>query len=130
MKPPSHELPRDAHEGGQEPRWLRLAATLRAAPDPATLAHVRARLAARAAGPAWVRWLARPAVLAACAGLLLVSAWTGSAMLSAGRTVAAGADEDSSLMSTLLGDDGSYGVPLEHDASGDVADPDSDGVER
>jgi hypothetical protein len=130
MKPPSHELPRDAHEPGQEPRWLRLAATLRAAPDPATLAHVRARLAARAAGPAWVCWLARPAVLAACAGLLVVSAWTGSAMLSAGRTAATGADEDSSLMSTLLGDDGSYGVPLERDASGDVADPDSDGVER
>jgi len=31
-------------------------------------------------------------------------------------------------MSTLLGDDGSYGLPLERDAAGGAASSDSDGV--
>ena len=108
-----------------EPRWLQLAATLRAEPDGATMARVRARLAARSAGPAWVRWLSRPAVLAASAALLVVSAWTGSVLLSAST---ASADEDASVMSTLLGDDGSYGLPVEHGAASGTASSDSEGV--
>ena len=115
------ELPDDPNE----PRWLRLAAALRAEPDAATLAHVRARLAARSAGPGWVRWLSRPAVLAACAALLVVSAWTGSVLLSSG---AGSSDEDAVALSTLLGDDGSYGLPLERGATGGAASSDSDGV--
>ena len=115
----------DLHDDGHEPRWLRLAATLRAEPDAATLAHVRARLAQRSAGPAWVRWLSRPAVLAASATLLMLSVFAGSAMLS---TSAAGSDDDTSVVSALLGDDGSYGLPVERGANTDAASSDSEGV--
>jgi len=41
----------DVHDEPNEPRWLRLAATLRAAPDAAALARVGTRLALRSAGP-------------------------------------------------------------------------------
>lgn len=115
----------DMPDDRNEPRWLELAATLRSTPDAATMAHVRARLAARSAGPGWVRWLSRPAVLAASGALLVVSAWTGSALLSASSAIT---DEDAPVMSTLLGDDGSYGLPLERGATGDAASSDSEGV--
>ncbi len=115
----------DMGDEANEPRWLELAATLRAAPDPATLAHVRARLAALAAGPAWARWLSRPVTLAASAALLVVSAFTGSALLSAGS---ASAEDGTSVVSTLLGDDGSYGLPLDRDASPGAASSDSEAV--
>ena len=115
----------DTPDEGNEPRWLALAATLRAEPDAATLARVRARLAARSAGPGWVRWLSRPVVLAAAAALLVVSAYTGSVLLAAGSS---GADEDASVMSTLLGDDGSYGLPVESGTTGAATTSDSGGV--
>jgi hypothetical protein len=115
----------DTRDDRNEPRWLQLAATLRGEPDSATLARVRARLAVRSAGPGWVRWLSRPVVLAASAGLLVVSAVAGSVLLSSSFT---GADEDSSVMSTLLGDDGTYGLPVERGATGGAASSDSEGV--
>ncbi len=115
----------DTREDRNEPRWLQVAATLRAEPDAATMTRVRARLAARSAGPGWVRWLSRPAVLAASAGLLVASAWTGSVLLSAST---GSADEDASVMSTLLGDDGSYGLPVEPATPGGGAGSDSGGV--
>ena len=115
----------DTRNDRNEPRWLELAATLRAEPDGATMARVLARLAARSAGPEWVRWLSRPVVLAAAAALLVVSAYTGSALLSASN---ASADDDASVMSTLLGDDGSYGLPVERSATVGSAGADSDGV--
>lgn len=107
-----------------EPRWLELAAALRADPAPDTLARVRARLAARATGPTWVRWLARPITLAVSAALLVVSAFAGTALLTAG---AAGADESSSVVSAVLGDDDSYGLSVDRDAAG-PASPDSEDV--
>lgn len=100
---------RQRPEDPNEPRWLRLAATRRATPDPATLARVRARLAARPAEPAWVRWLARPAALAVSAGLLVVSAVAGAAYVSSATHTSS---EDTSMLSALLGDDGSYGLPV------------------
>ena len=100
----------DSHDPVNEPRWLLLAATLRAKPDAATLAHVRARLAARAAGPAWVRWLSRPVAVVASAAVLVMSVFAGSALLSASDTAAAA---DPSVVSTLLGDDGGYGLPVD-----------------
>ena len=106
------------HDDSKAPRWLRLATTLRAEPDAATLAHVHARLAARSAGPAWVRWLSRPLALAASAALLVASAFAGSAMLSTGT---ASADDESLVVSTLLGDDGSYGLPVVHDTAAGTA---------
>jgi anti-sigma factor RsiW len=94
-----------------EPHWLKLAATLRVTPDPATMARVRARLASRPTEPAWVRWLARPAALAFSAGLLVVSAVAGSLWVSEGVR-SNSTTQDTSMLSTLLGDDGSYGLPV------------------
>ena len=118
MNEPNHDSP--------EPRWLKLAATLRAEPGATTLARVRARLAQHTAGPAWVRWLSRPVVLAASATLLMLSVFAGSAMLA---TSAAGSDEDTSVVSAMLGDDGSFGLPVEHGTNAGAASSDSEGVE-
>ena len=99
------------------PRWMKLAATLRAEPAPDTLARVRRRLAAaRPVEPAWFRWFARPAAVAACAGLLVMSAIAGE-MLLAGVSAEA---SDETLTATLLGDDGSFGLGLES-ATGSVS---------
>ena len=72
-----------------------------------------------------MRWLSRPVTLAASAALLVASAFTGSALLSAGS---AGAEDAASVVSTLLGDDGSYGLPLDRDASSHAAGADSEEV--
>lgn len=117
----------DAHDEAHEPRWLRLAATFRAAPDAATLAHVHDRLAARATSPAWVRWLSRPVALAASTALLVVSAFTGGALLAAGNPVTP-SEAGSSMVSTLLGDDGSYGLSLEADTPAGATSADSEVV--
>ena len=98
---------RENDKARSEPRWLRLAADVRAEPAPGTLARVRARLTASAAEPTWVRWLARPATLAASLVLLVAAAWAGDAWLSS--NVGDRSDE-SSLVSALLGEDGSYGM--------------------
>jgi hypothetical protein len=92
-----------------EPRWLRLAATRRAEPAPATLARVRARLAARSTSePAWVRWFARPASLAFAAGLLVVSAVLGVSWLRTSATTAAA--EQAALASVWSSDDLALGL--------------------
>ena len=118
---------RDRDKGGVEPRWLRLAADLRAEPDAATLARVRARLAARGTAPAWVGWLARPVGLATAVGLLVASAWAGNAWLSA-----AGPERPDSgaLVSALLGEDGSFGLAVDAGNGGEPRATDSTGAER
>ena len=89
-----------------EPRWLRLAADLRAEPSPATMARVRARLAAHPRR-ARVGALARPAGGARhVRGTLVTCAWAGDAWLTASATVR---PEDANLVSSLLGEDGSFG---------------------
>jgi hypothetical protein len=107
------------------PRWMKLAAAIRAEPAPDTLARVRARLASRAAEPSWVRWLARPVALAASAALLVVSAVAGNALLAGSSAEPADA---STLTAALLGDDGSFGFDLEQSPAG-PASPDSEGVQ-
>jgi hypothetical protein len=110
--------PADDHDP-DVPRWMELAATLRAEPAPDTLARVRRRLAAgRGAEPAWLRWLARPAAVAASAALLVASAIAGQ-MLLAGAAVEA---NDDALTSSLLGDDGSFGLGLESVTGTVIAD--------
>lgn len=97
-------------DGPDAPRWLRLAAAVSASPDAATLTRTRARLAARASTPAWLRWLARPATLATSAALLVLSAFVGSTLLGS----SAGSSADETLASAeLLGEDGSYGLTLD-----------------
>jgi len=90
-----------------EPRWLKLAATLRAEPAPGTLARVRARLAAREAQPAWLLWLSRPAALVASVGLLVASAWFGATLVD---TRAAASSRQVTFAAAVLGDDGAFGL--------------------
>jgi hypothetical protein len=108
----------------REPSWLRLASDASAQPEPGTLARVRARIAARGDAPGWLAWLARPATLAASAALLVLSAWAGSAWVSAG---AVDRGSDTATLGSLLGEDGSLGLPVDAD---DTATPraDSEGV--
>ena len=109
----------------REPRWLRLAATLRAEPAPDTPARVRRRIASRAAEPAWFRWLGRPVAVAASAALLVVSAVAGQALLD---STARDGGDDTTLTLALLGDDGEFGLELDRDALAGTAPADSEGV--
>lgn len=115
-----------------EPRWIRHAASLHADPEPATLAHVRARLAARAsAEPSWLRWLARPASLALSAGLLVVSAVAGIAWVET-ITARVAAEDSATFTSVFVGDESSLGLPVSaQDATLDGITPaDSQGAMR
>ena len=95
-----------------DPHWLRLAATLRAEPAPSTLARVHARLAQRGAGePAWLRWLARPAVLAMSAAVLAISMLSGLTWI-ATKTAPLAASDASTFTSVFVGDVSSFGLPL------------------
>lgn len=116
---------KETPEDRDVPRWLRLAATLRAEPAPDTLARVRRRLVAPALAPAWLRWLARPVAVAASAGLLVVSALAGSAWL-AGTTVESA--DASAITSELLGDDGSFGLGVDRGSVAGTATADSQEV--
>src|SRR5262249_33266217 len=108
-----------------DPRWIRLAADLRAEPSPATMARVRARIGARPAEPAWVRWLGRPAALATSVAPFIAWAWAGDAWLTASS---APRTDDAALVSTLLGEDGSFGLGLEESVPSGATSPDSEGV--
>ena len=119
---------RDDERGSDdEPRWLRLAADLRAEPAPGTLARVRERLAGREREPAWVRWLGRPASLATSVALLVACAWAGNAWITASvRTQPEGA----TLVSALLDEDGSFGLGLGADEPVNTSGADSGAVSR
>ena len=91
-----------------EPELARLLAATRAEADAAPLARALARLAARPAPPAWAAWLARPAAVAVAAGLLVASVAVSGLLLQDAGTPDGGA----ALVSTLLGDDGTFGLPL------------------
>ena len=106
------------HEEATSPRWLKLAAAVRAEADPATLARVYARLAARSAEPAWLRWLARPAALATSAALLVLSAVAGSALLGDSPSASG---EGTLAAAELLGEDGSYGLVIDEGEADDSA---------
>jgi hypothetical protein len=115
------------HEGNGEPRWLRLAADLRAEPAPGTLARVRERLATREREPAWVRWLGRPVTLATSVALLLVCAWAGNTWIA---TTERARPDGATLVSALLDEDGSFGLGLESDAASPEPGADSGAVMR
>lgn len=109
------------------PRWMRLAATLRAEPRPDTLARVRRRLVAGAAEPSWFRWLARPVAVATSAALLVLSAVAGNALLTG---AAADTTDESTFTAALLGDDGSFGLGVERTSTSGTASSDSEEVVR
>jgi hypothetical protein len=118
----------DRRDPNDEPRWLRLAADLRAEPAPGTLARVRERLAVRGdREPAWVRWLGRPAALATSVALLVVCAWAGNAWITS--TVRARPD-GATLVSALLDEDGSFGLGLQADEAANPLGADSGAVTR
>jgi hypothetical protein len=122
-----HNELNDPHDGGDEPRWLKLAADLRAEPAPDTLARVRARLAVRGEEPAWVRWLGRPAALATSVALLIACAWAGNVWLAS----AAGPRPDgASLVSAMLDEDGSFGLGVAADEPAAPSGADSGAVAR
>lgn len=110
-----------------DPRWLRLAADLRAEPAPETLARVRARLAVREREPAWVRWLGRPAALAASVALLVACAVAGNAWITASEQPR---PEGATLVSALLDEDGSFGLGLAADEPVTTPGADSGAVSR
>ena len=110
------------HDDGT-PRWLRLAATLRAEPGPGTMARVRARLEQRE--PSWFAWLARPATLAVSAGLLAMSAWFGASLVTSGTDASS---EDGTFAAALLQDDGTFGLSVDDAATAGEAGSDSQEV--
>ena len=90
-------------------RWLGATALRR---EPATLARALARVRAEAELPAWIRVFARPRALWTAAGLLCVSVALSGWLLvgdPAGRGASHGATSD--ILATLLGEDGTLGLP-------------------
>jgi hypothetical protein len=118
---------RDPQDSSVEPRWLRLAADLRAEPAPGTLARVRERLAVREGEPAWVRWLGRPAALATSVVLLVACAWAGNAWLA---TATSARPDGASVVSALLDEDGSFGLGVDADEAAGPSGADSGAVTR
>jgi hypothetical protein len=117
----------DRNDRNDEPRWLRLAADLRAEPAPGTLARVRERLALREHEPAWVRWLGRPAALATSVALLVVCAWAGNTWLA---TTERARPDGATLVSALLDEDGSFGLGMQVDEPASLSGADSGTVSR
>jgi len=117
----------ERNDRNDEPRWLRLAADLRAEPAPGTLARVRERLASREHEPAWVRWLGRPAALATSVALLVVCAWAGNTWLA---TTERARPDGATLVSALLDEDGSFGLGVQSDEPVNTSGADSGAVSR
>ncbi|HTR96493.1 MAG TPA: hypothetical protein VMH61_01205 [Candidatus Acidoferrales bacterium] len=89
-------------------RLAQLLGATKARADHAVLMRARARIAASAEMPEGVRWLGTPIALATAA-TIFVAALSFSAVMLNGETAAAA--DNSSLVSALIGDDGTYGLP-------------------
>jgi len=92
-----------------EVRIARLLGAVQAPADPAVLTRARARIAAMGDVPGVFAWLGTPAALAAACVAMLLSAGVSLAVLRAERPAAAA--RETSLVSALIDDDGSYGLP-------------------
>ena len=117
----------------RDERLERLLGATRASANPAVLARVRERLAARAetVEPAWLRFLGRPIALATACGLLAVSLAVSLQVIASDRaanaTATVSATTNTSLVAALLDDDGTYGIPTS--ATGETSTTgDSNGV--
>jgi hypothetical protein len=108
----------------------RLLAASRASANPAVLARARARLAARESNIGLLAFLGRPAALATACALLVVSGVLSLAVVRSERvTTATAATTSVTLVSALLGDDGTYGVPSAATAADASTPGDSGGVQ-
>lgn len=88
-------------------RLVRILGAVHAPADPAVLARVRTRLAGTVPVPGPLAWLGTPAALvAACA--LFVAVAGGSIVIVRSESATT---HDTTLVSSLIGDDGSYGLP-------------------
>ena len=109
-----------------DPKWLRLLGASHADADPAVLARVMRGLSAPERVPRPLAWLGTPAALAAACALLVVVAGGSIALL----RVESRTTRDATLMSELIGDDGSYGLPTAATGGTDAVAGDSDEVVR
>ena len=88
-------------------RLVRILGAARAPADAAVLVRVRARLAGMAQVPGPLAWLGTPAALVAACALFVAVAGTSMAIVRTESTPT----HDTALVSALIGDDGSYGLP-------------------
>jgi hypothetical protein len=88
-------------------RLVRILGASRASADPAVLVRARARLAGAAQVPGPLAWLGTPAALVAACALFVAVAGTSMVIVHAEPTTT----RDNTLVSALIGDDGSYGLP-------------------
>lgn len=107
----THDDPRDA-------RLAKLLAASRAEANPAVLARVRARLAARERVPSVAVWLGRPAVLAG-AGALFALCVAGTFVV-ARQAGTSGATGETGLIASVLGEE-DLGLPIDLNGSGAAA---------
>ncbi len=88
-------------------RLVRILGASRAPAEPAVLARARARLTGTARLPRPIAWLGTPAALVTACALFVAVAGVSVAIV---RTESA-TTPDATLVSALIGDDGSYGLP-------------------
>jgi len=94
--------------GREEALLARVLGAARAEADPEVLARARARIAEVGEVPSPLRWLGTPAALATAITLFVVVAGLSLALT---RNDTSSGRESTSLVSALIGDDGSYGLP-------------------
>jgi hypothetical protein len=88
-------------------RLVRLLGATRANADPAMMARVRARIHAAVDLPRPLAWLGTPAAVACACALFVAVAGVSLALVRADSSTT----RDTTLVSALIGDDGSYGLP-------------------
>ena len=88
-------------------RLVRILGATHAPADAAVLARVRARLAAEPELPRPLAWLGTPAAVACACALFVAVAGVSIALVRADSSTS----RDTTLVSALIGDDGSYGLP-------------------
>ncbi len=112
--------------GEETPEWLRLLGAAQAPADAAVLVRVRARLAAGGASevPGWFAWLGSPAALVTACALFVCAGVLSVNMIRNENTTSR-----DTLVSALIGDDGSYGLPATAVAAVTPASATSNGVD-
>jgi hypothetical protein len=93
----------------EAPEWLGVLGGAQASADPLVLARARVRIEAglRAEVPGWFAWLGTPAALVTACALFVCATGVSIALIRSDTP----ATHDTTLVSALIGDDGSYGMP-------------------